>query len=71
MRSLPLADPGTPPLTSPLAFLLWQARAQWGILLAAIAVGVIMVCGTFFWKLIRAMARIQMPERPGPRGAQR
>ena len=38
---------------------------------AAIAVGVIMVCGTFFWKLIRAMARIQMPERPGPREAQR
>jgi hypothetical protein len=34
-----------------------------------IAVGVVLVCGTFFWKLIRAMARIQMPERPGPRGA--
>lgn len=32
---------------------------------AAIAVGVVLVCGTFFWKLIRAMARIQMPERPG------
>lgn len=24
----------------------------------------LLVCGTFFWKLIRAMARIQMPERP-------
>ena len=48
MRSLPLADPGTPPLTSPLAFLLWQARAQWGILLAAIAVGVVgSVAGAF------------------------
>ena len=31
------------------------------------AVLVVAVCGTFFWKLIRAMARIQMPERPGPR----
>lgn len=27
------------------------------------AVVVLAVCGTFFWKLIRAMARIQMPER--------
>jgi hypothetical protein len=27
------------------------------------AVLVIAVCGTFFWKLIRAMARIQIPER--------
>jgi hypothetical protein len=27
------------------------------------AVLVVAVCGTFFWKLIRAMARIQMPER--------
>ncbi len=36
---------------------------------AAIAVGVVLVCGTFFWKLIRAMARIQMPERPGARRA--
>jgi len=31
------------------------------------AVLVTLVCGTFFWKLIRAMARIQMPERPGTR----
>ena len=31
---------------------------------ALIAVGVVLVCGTFFWKLIRAMARIQMPQRP-------
>lgn len=28
---------------------------------------VVLVCGTFFWKLIRAMARLQMPERPGAR----
>ncbi len=35
---------------------------------ALIAAGVIVVCGTFFWKLIRAMARIQMPERPGADG---
>lgn len=34
---------------------------------AAIAVAVVLVCGTFFWKLIRAMARIQMPARPGAR----
>jgi hypothetical protein len=31
---------------------------------ALIAVAVVAVCGTFFWKLIRAMARIQMPQRP-------
>jgi hypothetical protein len=29
------------------------------------AILVIAVSGTLFWKLIRAMARIQMPERPG------
>lgn len=28
----------------------------------------LVICGTFFWKLIRAMARIQMPERPQARG---
>ncbi len=34
---------------------------------AARAAIVLAVCGTFFWKLIRAMARIQMPERrPAP-----
>ena len=30
-----------------------------------LCVSVLAVCGTLFWKLIRAMARIQMPERPG------
>ncbi|RYV52192.1 ABC transporter transmembrane domain-containing protein [Pengzhenrongella frigida] len=48
MRSLPLVDPGSPPLTSPLAYLWWQARAQWGILLGAIVVGVVgNVAGAF------------------------
>ena len=48
MRALPLDDPGNPPLTSPLAYLWWQARAQWGILLAAIVVGVLgNVAGAF------------------------
>jgi hypothetical protein len=34
---------------------------------AAIAIAVILVAGTLFWKLVKAMARIQMPERPEPR----
>lgn len=38
---------------------------------ALIAVGVVAVCGTFFWKLIRAMARIQMPRRPGTPASER
>ena len=41
MRSLPLADPGTPPLRGPAAYLWWTARRQWGILLAAVACGVV------------------------------
>lgn len=41
MRSLPLADPGTPPLRGPAAYLGWLARRQWGILLAAVACGVV------------------------------
>lgn len=36
---------------------------------ALISVVVAGVAGTFFWKLIRAMARLQMPERPGARQA--
>jgi hypothetical protein len=32
-----------------------------------IALAVIIPCGVLFWYLIRAMARIQMPERPGSR----
>jgi hypothetical protein len=34
---------------------------------AAIAVAVILAAGTLFWKLVKAMARIQMPQRPEPR----
>ncbi len=41
MRSLPLADPGTPPLRGPAAYLGWLARRQWGILAAAVACGVV------------------------------
>jgi hypothetical protein len=33
----------------------------------AVAVAVMVLAGILFWKLIRAMARIQMPERPQPR----
>jgi ABC-type multidrug transport system fused ATPase/permease subunit len=40
VRPLPLADPGTPPLTTPQAFLWWLGRRQSGILLAAVLVGV-------------------------------
>lgn len=40
MRSLPLADPGTPPLSGPWALLWWLARRQWGILLVAVLLGI-------------------------------
>jgi hypothetical protein len=33
----------------------------------AIALAVILASGTLFWKLIKSMARIQMPQRPEPR----
>ncbi|WP_444664924.1 ABC transporter ATP-binding protein [Cellulomonas sp. CW35] len=42
MRSLPLIDPGTPPLTGPVAYLAWQARRQWGILTVGALLGVLM-----------------------------
>lgn len=42
VRSLPLADPGTPPLTGPVAYLLWQARRQWGILTVGVLLGILM-----------------------------
>jgi hypothetical protein len=32
-----------------------------------ISLGVLIPCGALFWFLIKAMARIQMPERPGTR----
>ncbi len=34
---------------------------------ALLAVGLILGAGTLFWFLVKAMARIQMPERPGAR----
>lgn len=41
MRTLPLPDPGSPPLSSPRALLGWQARRQLPLLLGAVAVGVV------------------------------
>jgi hypothetical protein len=35
---------------------------------ALLSLAVIAVAGPLFWFLIRAMARIQMPERPGAAG---
>jgi len=43
---------------------LFVASSIGGAVRAAI---VLIVCGTLFWKLIRAMARIQMPERKAAR----
>ena len=36
----------------------------WAALLLAL---IIVAAGTLFWFLVKAMARIQMPERPGTR----
>ncbi|WP_421734660.1 ABC transporter ATP-binding protein [Cellulomonas sp.] len=48
MRSLPLDDPGTPPLSGPTALLCWLARRQWGILLTAVGLGITMfACQAF------------------------
>ncbi|MDM8085650.1 ABC transporter ATP-binding protein [Cellulomonas cellasea] len=41
MRQLPVPDPGTPPLSSPAAFLWWVARRQAGLLTAGVAVGIV------------------------------
>ena len=41
MRSLPLADPGTPPLGGSAAYLAWVARRQWGVLAAAVGCGIV------------------------------
>ncbi|WP_082812544.1 ABC transporter transmembrane domain-containing protein [Cellulomonas timonensis] len=41
MRHLPVPDPGTPPLSSPAAFLWWVARRQAGLLTAGVAVGIV------------------------------
>lgn len=48
MRSLPLADPGNPPLSGPSALLWWLARRQWGILLVAVLLGVTMFAAQAF-----------------------
>jgi hypothetical protein len=45
---------------SPLALLF--ANSVWAALLLVV---IIAAAGTLFWFLIKAMARIQMPERPG------
>jgi len=48
VRSLPFADPGTPPLRGPLTLLLWLARKQARVLLVAVAFGVLgFTCSAF------------------------
>ncbi|MEW1954855.1 ABC transporter ATP-binding protein [Terrabacter sp. NPDC080008] len=41
MITLPHADPGTPDLTSPTAYLRWVGKGQWRTLVVAIAFGVV------------------------------
>ena len=48
-----------------LALLLVRASNVLGVVVV-LAIGV--PAGWLFWKLIRSMARLQMPERPGARG---
>ncbi|WP_315095304.1 ABC transporter ATP-binding protein [uncultured Cellulomonas sp.] len=48
MRSLPLDDPGTPPLSGPAALLWWLARRQWGILLTSVGLGIAMFAAQAF-----------------------
>ena len=45
MRSLPVARPGTPPLTTPAAYLWWLARRQGWLLLAGAVTGTVGVVG--------------------------
>lgn len=48
VRSLPFADPGTPPLRGPLTLLLWLARKQVRVLLVAVFFGVLgFACSAF------------------------
>ena len=48
MRSLPFADPGTPPLRGPITLLLWLAREQLRVVLVAVAFGVLgFTCSAF------------------------
>ncbi len=41
MRSLPYEDPGTPALTSPMAFLGWVGLGQWRTLVVGVAFGIV------------------------------
>ncbi|MFD2026465.1 ABC transporter ATP-binding protein [Promicromonospora aerolata] len=48
VRSLPFADPGTPPLRGPLTLLLWLAQKQARVVLVAMAFGVLgFTCSAF------------------------
>ncbi|MDX6665809.1 MAG: hypothetical protein QOG68_2015 [Solirubrobacteraceae bacterium] len=47
-----------------LSFALIRVRHWWGALIIVVVVALL---GWMFWRLIRALARIQMPERPQPR----
>jgi ABC-type multidrug transport system fused ATPase/permease subunit len=40
MQTLPVADPGTPDLRSPMRFLIWVGRAQWRVLVGGIVAGI-------------------------------
>jgi ABC-type bacteriocin/lantibiotic exporter with double-glycine peptidase domain len=48
VRSLPFADPGTPPLRGPLTLLLWLARKQVRVLLVAMFFGVFSFASSAF-----------------------
>ncbi|MDQ2758596.1 MAG: ABC transporter ATP-binding protein/permease [Actinomycetota bacterium] len=45
MQALPFDDPGTPDLRSPLRYLAWVGRGQWGTLVVAIGFGVVWMVG--------------------------
>jgi hypothetical protein len=47
-----------------LSFALIRVRHWYVALIVVVVIGLL---GWVFWKLIRALARIQMPERPAPR----
>jgi hypothetical protein len=49
------------------SLLLVQAETAVGALLA---IGIVALAGTMFWFLVKALARIQMPDRRPPRGGQ-
>ncbi|RHA43066.1 ABC transporter transmembrane domain-containing protein [Cellulomonas rhizosphaerae] len=56
MRSLPLDDPGTPPLSGPVRYLWWLACRQWGILLVAVLLGVVLFACQAFLPLLTGHA---------------